>query len=44
MVIYEGQTAEGETVRAELPLILALRGETVGLPGALPDTIRARIE
>ncbi len=44
MVIYEGTTKDGETVSAELPLILALRGEEVVLPGALPDTIRARIE
>lgn len=41
---YEGQTETGDTVGARLPLVIALRGHEVVLPGVMPDTVSASIE
>ncbi len=42
-VIYEGKDAAGNDVKAELPLIVALRGHEPILPNVLPDTVKASI-
>jgi len=42
-IIFEGYNPEGELVKAELPLIVALRGDRPSLPRVDPEDVSARI-